>query len=97
MKLYSSLALVPLIYQGYALDVEAIVNKYYGNDAAWYRDRFPLFDSSDPDITDVYYYRWKIFRAHQRDLGERGYISTGMIISELKYCYIYSFYHRVPG
>ena len=76
MKLYSSLALVPLIYQGYALDVEAIVNKYYGNDAAWYRDRIPLFDSSDPDITDVYYYRWSIFRAHQRDLGSNGYIST---------------------
>ncbi|KAG9187285.1 hypothetical protein G6011_05156 [Alternaria panax] len=77
MKLYSSLALVPLIHQGYALlDADAIVNKYYGNDAAWYRDRIPLFDSSDPDITDVYYYRWSIFRAHQRDLGANGYIST---------------------
>lgn len=77
MKLYSSLAFIPLFQLGYALlDVDAIVNKHYGNDAAWYRDRIPLFESSDQDITDVYYYRWSIFRAHQRDLGAYGYIST---------------------
>jgi hypothetical protein len=65
------------LHHGYALlDVDAIVNKYYGNDAAWYRDRIPLFESSDADITDVYYYRWSIFRAHQRDLGAYGYITT---------------------
>ncbi|KAI4681278.1 uncharacterized protein J4E88_005786 [Alternaria novae-zelandiae] len=77
MKLYSSLAFIPLFQLGYALlDVDAIVDKHYGNDAAWYRDRIPLFESSDQDITDVYYYRWSIFRAHQRDLGAYGYIST---------------------
>jgi len=77
MKLYSSLTFIPLFQLGYALlDVDAIVDKHYGNDAAWYRDRIPLFESSDQDITDVYYYRWSIFRAHQRDLGAYGYIST---------------------
>ncbi|KAI4657473.1 uncharacterized protein J4E79_007547 [Alternaria viburni] len=77
MKLYSSLAFIPLFQLGFALlDVDAIVDKHYGNDAAWYRDRIPLFESSDQDITDVYYYRWSIFRAHQRDLGAYGYIST---------------------
>lgn len=60
-----------------ALDTAALGEQYFGNDAAWYRDKIPFFEISDSDIQDVYYYRWKIFRAHQRDLGERGYVSTG--------------------
>ncbi|WP_244501464.1 MGH1-like glycoside hydrolase domain-containing protein [Sphingomonas gellani] len=48
----------------------------FGNDAAWYRDRIPFFRSSDPTLDDVYYYRWQIVRAHQRDLGGKGYITT---------------------
>ncbi|OAL05104.1 hypothetical protein IQ06DRAFT_333323 [Phaeosphaeriaceae sp. SRC1lsM3a] len=59
-----------------ALDADAIASQYFGNDAPWYRDRIPFFESSDEDITDVYYYRWNIFRAHQRDLGDYGFIST---------------------
>lgn len=59
-----------------ALDGDAITKKYYGNDSLWYRDRIPLFESSSQVINDVYYYRWNIFRAHQRDLGEKGFIST---------------------
>ncbi|KAF2180227.1 six-hairpin glycosidase [Zopfia rhizophila CBS 207.26] len=59
-----------------ALDAEALTQQYFGNDAPWYIDRIPLFESSDADITKVYYYRWSIFRAHQRDLGANGFIST---------------------
>jgi hypothetical protein len=66
----------PLLKRG--LDSQALARKYFGNDAPWYQDRVPYFECSDSEIQDVYYYRWKIFRAHQRDLGERGYISTGM-------------------
>ena len=62
-----------------ALDTKSLATKYFGNDAPWYQDRIPYFECSDTEIQDVYYYRCKIFRAHQRDLGERGYISTGMI------------------
>lgn len=58
------------------LDADAITKKYFGNDAPWYRNRIPFFESSDQQITDVYYYRWNIFRAHQRDLGALGFIST---------------------
>ncbi|KAM3069588.1 hypothetical protein ACMFMF_008803 [Clarireedia jacksonii] len=54
----------------------SLATKYFGNDAPWYLDRIPFFESSDADITNVYYYRWKIFRSHQRDLGANGYIST---------------------
>jgi hypothetical protein len=59
-----------------ALDADALAEQYFGNDAPWYRERIPFFESSDKDITDVYYYRWIIFRAHQRDLGANGFIST---------------------
>lgn len=58
------------------LDRDAILTRHYGNDADWYRDRIPLFDSSDATLDAVYYYRWQVFRAHQRDLGAKGYIST---------------------
>lgn len=59
-----------------ALNIDALAKQYFGNDALWYRNRIPFFESSDTQITDVYYYRWKIFRTHQRDLGANGYIST---------------------
>jgi hypothetical protein len=69
----------PLMKRG--LDTQALAKHYFGNDAPWYQDRVPYFECSNSEIQDVYYYRWKIFRAHQRDLGQRGYISTGMLSS----------------
>ncbi|KAI3327100.1 six-hairpin glycosidase [Xylariaceae sp. AK1471] len=62
-----------------ALDRDALAKHYFDNDAPWYRDRIPFFEASDTNITDVYYYRWQIFRAHQRDLGPQGYITTEFI------------------
>ncbi|KAF5246477.1 hypothetical protein FANTH_6849 [Fusarium anthophilum] len=53
-----------------------ILKQQFGNDTDWYRDKVPTFECSDQLLTDVYYYRWKIFRAHQRNLGSNGYIST---------------------
>jgi hypothetical protein len=64
-----------------ALDTAALASQYFGNDAAWYRDKIPYFEVSDSNIQNVFYYRWKIFRAHQRDVGERGYVSTGQCAS----------------
>jgi hypothetical protein len=60
----------------FGLNATEITKTYFGNDAAWYNDRIPLFETSATEIQDVYYYRWNIFRAHQRDLGVAGYIST---------------------
>ncbi|KAE8152315.1 Six-hairpin glycosidase-like protein [Aspergillus avenaceus] len=76
MSYLKGLAFASIILGAAALDAEEITSKYFGNDAAWYRDRIPLFESSSSDIQDVYYYRWNVFRAHQRDLGAEGYIST---------------------
>ncbi len=58
------------------LDHRQIAAEHFGNDAPWYQDRIPFFESADPRLDAVYYYRWSIFRAHQRDLGEQGYITT---------------------
>ncbi|PNS18056.1 hypothetical protein CAC42_4015 [Sphaceloma murrayae] len=59
-----------------ALDTQGLARQYFGNDAPWYLNKIPFFEISDAKIQQVYYYRWSIFRAHQRDLGQRGYIST---------------------
>ncbi|MBB3693258.1 MGH1-like glycoside hydrolase domain-containing protein [Sphingomonas sp. BK580] len=59
-----------------AIDAERVARERYGNDAPWYQQRIPLFESADSRLDSVYYYRWQLYRAHQRDLGERGYIST---------------------
>lgn len=58
------------------LDTAKITQQRFGNDAPWFRNRIPLFASSDPQLDAVYYYRWQIYRAHQRDLGPQGYITT---------------------
>lgn len=58
------------------LDAHAMLAARYGGDAAWYADNIPLFASSDPALDDAWYYRWALYRAHQRDLGPYGYIST---------------------
>ncbi|PWN36792.1 glycogen debranching enzyme [Meira miltonrushii] len=60
-----------------SLDTNAILQQHYGNDAEWYSNRIPFFDSSDEKLNEIYYYRWQIFRAHQRDLGnDYGFITT---------------------
>lgn len=59
-----------------SIDHHRIAVRHFGNDAPWYEGRIPFFESADPSIDAVYYYRWSIFRAHQRDLGKRGYITT---------------------
>ncbi|GKT41223.1 beta-L-arabinobiosidase [Colletotrichum spaethianum] len=72
MRLSAALSIAPLgagLVQA-ILDVDAITKKYFGNDAPWYKNR----------ITDVYYYRWNLFRTHQRDIGSKhGFISTEFI------------------
>jgi hypothetical protein len=60
-----------------ALDATSLATRYFGNDAPWYKNRIPFFECSDSQIQDTYYYRWQVFRAHQRDIGQRGYVSTG--------------------
>ena len=58
------------------IDTDRIAAREFGADAPWYRDRIPFFESADAQLDQVYYYRWRIVRAHQRDLGAEGYVTT---------------------
>ncbi|KUI54303.1 Beta-L-arabinobiosidase [Cytospora mali] len=78
LLLLSLLAFFPLVLSQ-RLNAAEICTTYFQNDSAWYIPRIPIFQSSDTQLTDVYYYRWGIFRTHQRDLGPLGYISTEFI------------------
>lgn len=49
---------------------------HFGNDSKWYIQNIPFFECSDQKITDIYYYRWKLYKSHIRDIGKEGYIIT---------------------
>ncbi|MEO8112978.1 MAG: glycogen debranching protein, partial [Phenylobacterium sp.] len=70
------LAAIPGVLQASVLDAQAIARERFGADAPWFRDNIPFLETADPLIDQIYYYRWQVFRAHQRDLGARGYITT---------------------
>jgi hypothetical protein len=69
-------AAMPVQAEPALLDTARIAAQRFGNDAPWYVGRIPFFESSDAGIDRVYYYRWSVFRAHQRDVGEKGFLST---------------------
>ncbi|HEX4053261.1 MAG TPA: discoidin domain-containing protein [Tepidisphaeraceae bacterium] len=58
------------------LPIHALAKDHFGNDAPWYEQNIPFFDCSDSELTQVYYYRWQLYKSHLRDLGDRGYIVT---------------------
>jgi hypothetical protein len=51
---------------------ENIAAKYFGADAPWYLLNIPFFEIDDQEIQDIYYYRWKVFRSHIREIGSEG-------------------------
>jgi hypothetical protein len=53
-----------------------VAARHFGNDAPWYERNIPFFDCSDTEIEQIYYYRWKLYKSHLKDLGDRGYIVT---------------------
>ncbi len=48
----------------------------YGTDAPWFQANVPFFDCSDKKIEEIYAYRWKLYKAHIRNLGDKGYLIT---------------------
>lgn len=61
------------------LDHTKISKQYYGEDYQWYVDNLPFFECSDKDIEQVYYYRWKLFKAHIRNVGKDEFVVTEFI------------------
>ena len=57
---------------GKVLPEAGLAKKYFGNDAPWFAENIPFFEIDDANIERVYYYRWKLYRAHMRDIGEQG-------------------------
>lgn len=60
-------------------DNEKLAKKYFKEDAQWYLDNIPFFECSDKNIEEVYYYRWKMYKAHIRNTGKDKYAITEFI------------------
>src|SRR5215467_7893009 len=66
--------------EGYNLpDHGKLAKEYYQEDAQWYLDNIPFFECSDKQIEHVYYYRWKLYKAHIRHVGVNSYVITEFI------------------
>ncbi|MBL7740836.1 MAG: hypothetical protein JNK14_16570 [Chitinophagaceae bacterium] len=61
------------------LDQPKLAAKFFGEDAQWYIDNIPFFECSDSTLEQVYYYRWKMYKAHIRNVGENAYVITEFI------------------
>lgn len=73
--------LVPLVVTGqvkgtHFIHETKLSNHYFGNDKTWYLKNIPFFECSDTLLQNVYYYRWKLYKAHLRNIGADGYIVT---------------------
>ena len=73
--------ILSLAFSGYSqvLHHEKFATKYFQNDASWYLDNIPFFECSDQQIEQVYYYRWKMYKAHIRRVGDNKYVITEFI------------------
>ncbi len=54
------------------LDEPRLAHQYFGNDAPWYLANVPFLEIDDPEIQQVYYYRWQVYRSHLREIGAQG-------------------------
>src|SRR6202522_1640925 len=51
---------------------QRLATEYFGADAPWFLRNIPFLEIDDPEIQQIYYYRWKLFRAHIREIGPQG-------------------------
>ncbi|KQS36763.1 discoidin domain-containing protein [Pedobacter sp. Leaf194] len=56
--------------------INILADQYYGVRADWYLKNIPFFECSDKKLEQVYYYRWRLLKAHLRNIGEKGYVFT---------------------
>ncbi|MFT3679572.1 MAG: discoidin domain-containing protein [Ferruginibacter sp.] len=67
-------------YNDYKIpDHAKLATEYFGEDAQWYLDNIPFFECSDKQMAQVYYYRWKMYKAHIRNTGTNEYVITEFI------------------
>ena len=53
------------------LRVERMAAENFGSDAPWFVRNIPFLEIDDPEIQQIYFYRWKLFRSHVREIGEQ--------------------------
>ncbi|RYF90327.1 MAG: glycogen debranching protein, partial [Chitinophagaceae bacterium] len=63
----------------HVLDTTALARQHFKEDAAWYEVNVPFFECSDKQIEEVYYYRWKLYKAHLRNTGRDSFVVTEFI------------------
>jgi len=51
---------------------EALAAQNFGADAPWFLRNIPFLEIDDAQIQQIYYYRWKLYRAHVRQIGAHG-------------------------
>ena len=61
-------------------DHRELAGTYFQEDSSWYLDNIPFFQCSDKQLEQVYYYRWKMYKAHIRNVGPDEYVITEFII-----------------
>ncbi|MES2848442.1 MAG: discoidin domain-containing protein [Bacteroidota bacterium] len=61
------------------LNHSKLAKQYFNEDAQWYIDNIPFFECSDKEIEEVYYYRWKMYKAHIRNVGDNSFVITEFI------------------
>ncbi len=61
------------------LNQDKLAHQYFNTDAQWYSNNIPFFECSDKQIEQVYYYRWKMYKAHIRHVGDNEYVITEFI------------------
>lgn len=61
------------------LDRSSLATRYYGEDSSWYLANTPFFECSDSMLQDVWYYRWKMYKAHLRRTGDDDWVVTEFI------------------
>lgn len=65
--------------QASLLDHAHLAKTYFQEDAQWYLDNIPFFECSDQQFEQVYYYRWKLYKAHIRSVGDSSHVITEFI------------------
>jgi hypothetical protein len=60
-------------------DHVSLAREHFDNDYEWYVDNIPFFECADKQLEDVYYYRWKMYKAHIRNTGNNQYVITEFI------------------
>jgi hypothetical protein len=51
---------------------EKLASENFGADAPWFLRNIPFLEIDDPEIQQIYYYRWKLYRSHIREIGPEG-------------------------